>query len=411
MSIPTRMDQRPCNGGARPTDHTGVTPSERALPRRRWPARRWLVCLAASALLAACGGDDDENGILPDTGKTAPTEVRMTWFGISNWTFKVGDLNIMMDGYMSRIPQDYFSGGGGGLAVTKAGWPIEKALVDKVNGVLSSGAGSPINLLLTGHSHFDHSFDTPYWAQLTGAKVVGSRTSCFQVRALGVPESQCTSVYGGETLQINPYVTMRVVRWNHSGTHELNPEQHDPIELQAVPKPDANGALRGGVAEDFPNGGGNRGYLFTVKTAGTAGAAGKVLTFFVTNSGAPQDLTTDNITDGINYGAPLDSLKKAMADAGLAAVDLWIGSGGQPVASLTVPVVKPTVFVPNHLGSFYVPFTQGNTSTFNDAALTSYLSTSNITLTVPRQYLDAYVLDASGFRAVDNAAMKQAYGF
>ena len=365
-----------------------------------------LLGSAAAALVVACGGSDDGGGVVPSTNATAPTEVRMTWFGVSNWTFKIGDLNIMMDGYMSRIPQDYFSGGGGGLAVTKAGWPIDKAGVDKVATVLSSGTGSKINLILTGHSHFDHSFDTPYWATRTGAQVIGSPTSCFQVRALGVPSSQCTPVTGGETFQLNSYVTMRVVRWNHSGTHETNPEQHDPIELKDVPKPDAAGNLRGGVAEDFPNGGGNRGYLFTVKTAND-----KVLTFYVTNSGAPQDLTTDNITDGINYGAPLTSLTKAMAAAKLAGVDVWIGGGGQPVASLTVPVVNPKVYVPNHLSSFYTPFSQGNTAPFRDAALTSYLAANSIGLVVPGQYLDAYVLDASGFRAVENTAMKQAYSF
>ena len=380
-----------------------------------------LNATAVAALVAVgiygCGGSDNDdnagNGgaasatvLVPASGKVAPTEVRMTWFGVSNWTFKIGDLNIMMDGYMSRIPQDYFSGGGGGLAFTKAAWPIDRASVDKVNGVLSSSTGSPINLLLTGHSHFDHSFDTPYWAQLTKAPIVGSKTTCFQVQALGVPAQQCTTVNGGETIVLNDYVTMRVVRWNHSGTHELNPEQHDPVELQAVPKPDANGNLRGGVAEDFPNGGGNRGYLFTVRTA-TNGQ----LTFFVTNSGAPQDLVTDNITDGVNYGKPIDSLKTAMANAGLSAVDLWIGAGGQPVASLTLPVLKPKAFVPNHLGSFYAPFPQGNTAPFNDATLTGYLASSNVALVMPRQYFDAYVLDANGFRQVDNPAMKQAYGF
>lgn len=376
--------------------------------------KRTLPLLLAASLLAlsGCGGDDNNNnaatsaGLVANSGATAPTEVRMTWFGVANWTFKIGDLNIMMDGYMSRIPQNYFSGGGGGLAVTKAPWPIDRASVDRVNSVLGSGVGGPINLLLTGHSHFDHSFDTPYWAQITKAPIVGSRTTCFQAQALGVPAAQCTTVYGGETIPLNQYVTMRVVRWNHSGTHELNPEQHDPIELQRVPTPDANGNLRGGVAEDFPNGGGNRGYLFTVKTANNG-----QLSFFVTNSGAPQDLVTDNITDGINYGKPVDSLKTAMANAGLGAVDVWIGAGGQPVASLTLPIVKAKAFVPNHLSSFYTPFEQGNTAPFNDATLTNYLASNNVTLVTPKQYFDAWVLDANGFRQVDNAAMKQAYGF
>ena len=380
-----------------------------AVPRaERGYARRLMATVFIALGLAACHANDDDPGdvLLPDTGKVAPTEVRMTWFGISNWTFKIGDLNILMDGYMSRIPQDYFSGGGGGLAVTKAPWPIDRAGVDKMHTVLRSAPGSPINLLITGHSHFDHSFDTPYWAQITKAPIVGSRTTCFQTQALKVPASQCTTVYGGEKIVLNKYVTMRVVRWNHSGTHETNPEQHDPIELQKVPTPDANGNLRGGVAEDFPNGGGNRGYLFTVKTANE-----RQLTFFVTNSGAAQDLDADSITDGINYGKPLDSLKKAMADAGLGAVDLWIGAGGQPVAALTLPIVKPKAFVPNHLGSFYVPFEQGNTSPFSDATLTSFLATSNVSLLTPNQYLDAWVLDANGFRQVENAPMKQAYGF
>ncbi|TQK11860.1 MBL fold metallo-hydrolase [Herbaspirillum sp. SJZ107] len=382
-----------------------------------WMGKRLLAAAALGAILAlaGCHGKDDQDDhgapvpggpLVPDTGSVAPTEVRMTWFGISNWTFKIGKLNILMDGYTTRIPQDYFSGGGGGLATTKAAWPIDKAAVDRLYGVLKSGPGGPVNLLITGHSHFDHSFDTPYWAQITRAPIVGSRTTCYQARALAVPASQCIAVYGGEKIVLNQYVTMRVVRWNHSGSHETNPEQHDPIELQKVPTPDAAGNLRGGVAEDFPNGGGNRGYLFTITTPNA-----RQLTFFVTNSGAPQDLDTDSITDGINYGKPLDSLRKAMADAGLPAVDVWIGAGGQPVAALALPILKPKAYLPNHLGSFYVPFQLGNTSPFNDAALTGYLAQSNVALVPPNQYLDAWVLDADGFRQVDNAQMKQAYSF
>lgn len=382
-----------------------------------WNGRQLLAAaaLGVALALAGCHGNDDHDDhggpppggpLVPDTGAVAPTEVRMTWFGISNWTFKIGGLNILMDGYTTRIPQDYFYGGGGGLAYTRAAWPIDRAGVDRLNSVLKASPGSPVNLLITGHSHFDHSFDTPYWARLTGAPVVGSRTTCYQVQALGIPARQCTTVYGGEKIALNKYVTMRVVRWNHSGTHETNPEQHDPIELQKVPTPDGGGNLRGGVAEDFPNGGGNRGYLFTVATANA-----RQLTFFVTNSGAAQDLDADSITDGINYGKPLDSLRKAMTDAGLGAVDVWIGAGGQPVAALALPILKPKAYIPNHLGSFYVPFQLGNTTPFNDAALTSYLAACNVALVPPNQYLDAWVLDADGFRQVDNAAMKQVYSF
>lgn len=372
-------------------------------------SRSWLalatVALATAVLVNACGGDD--GGPAPVVPSEAPQSVRLTYFGIANWTIQIGKLSIMMDGYMSRIPQDYFSGGGGGLAFTRAAYPIDKASVEKINTTLAATPGIPINLILTGHSHFDHSFDTPYWAKLTGAQVIGSQTTCYQMQALGVPAKQCTMVNGGETIVLNDYVTMRVVRWNHSGTHATNPEQHDPIELIGPPTPDAAGNLKGGVAEDFPNGGGNRGYLFTIKTSATT-----QLTFFVTNSGAPADLNQDSLTNGVvNFGSPIASLTKAMSDAKLAGVDLWIGAGGAPVVSLTVPVLHPKVYVPNHLGSFYVPFEQGMGAAFSDPTLAAYLTQQSISLVPPVQYLDAFVLDASGFRAVDNAAMKAKYGF
>ncbi len=395
-----------------------TNPIHRAAPASRSPStvpvrRRHLAAAAvACALLTnACGGDGGgETASTPPTAVTAaqaPTSVRMTYFGIANWTFQIGRLHIMMDGYMTRIPQNYFSGGGGGLAMTRAAYPIDRVAVDKANATLAAAPGAPINLILTGHSHFDHSFDTPYWAKVTGAQVIGSQTTCYQMQALGVPSGQCTKVDGGETLQLDEFTTMRVVRWNHSGTHTTNPEQHDPVELTQPPTPDVAGNLRGGVAEDFPNGGGNRGYLFTVRTS-----ASTQLTFFVTNSGAPADLNQDSLTNGVvNFGSPLSSLTKAMADAKLSGVDLWIGAGGAPVASLTVPILHPKVYVPNHLGDFFQPFERGLTAAFGDPTLATYLSQQSIALTAPAQYLDAWVLDASGFRAVDNSAMKARYGF
>ena len=80
-------------------------------------------------------------------------------------------------------------------------------------------------------------------------------------------------------------VTLRVVRWNHSGDPAVNPEQHNPVELATVPKRDpATGGLRVGVAEDYPNGGGNRAFLFTVD-----GPDGR-FSWSYQNSASPVDL-------------------------------------------------------------------------------------------------------------------------
>lgn len=362
--------------------------------------------LAAAVLLAACGSNEPKEVLLAGTDSRTPADVRMTWFGVGNWTLKIGELNILVDGTMTRIPQNNFYGGGSGLAYTNAPSPIDKAAVAKANNVLSAAPGSPINLIITGHSHFNAGFDTPYWASLTHAMVVGPRSTCYQARALGVPASQCTAVEGGETLQLNKYVTLRVVRWNHSGSHDTNPEMHDPAELRQVPAPDASGNLRAGVSEDFPNGGGSRGYLFTVQTGKKS-----QLSFFITDTGSAGDLDADSVTDGASHGKPLDSLAHALADASIKGVDLWLGTGGKPLAAAAAPVLKPKAYMPNALGDDFAPFAQGNTAPFQDSDLATWLAAGKITLITPLQYMDAFVLDANGVRPVDNAPMKKPWSF
>lgn len=86
-----------------------------------------------------------------------------------------------------------------------------------------------VNLLLTGHSHWDHSFDTATWSKLTGARISGSKTTCLQAQAEAVPVERCRAVNGGEAIPLAEGVTMRVVRWNHSGDPSVNPEQHNPV--------------------------------------------------------------------------------------------------------------------------------------------------------------------------------------
>ena len=147
-----------------------------------------------------------------------------------------GRSTIVTDGYITRLPQDAFFGGGGGYAQTKRAFRPDVAAVTRVMNAL--GRPTRVNLLLTGHSHWDHSFDTATWSKLTGARIIGSKTTCLQAQAESVPVERCRAVNGGETIPLSEGVTMRVVRWNHSGDPSVNPEQHNPVELKAVPVPD-----------------------------------------------------------------------------------------------------------------------------------------------------------------------------
>jgi hypothetical protein len=366
-----------------------------------------LALTVVGALAAAAMSPVDQRGAAPARGTTpprGPASVDVTWMSISNVYYELGDLKILTDGYITRLPQNAFSGGGGGLATTR------QAFLPDVDGILkllvAMGGPSSVNLLLTGHSHFDHSFDTATWSKTTGARIIGSTTTCLQAQAQEVPPARCEAVFGGESLTLRPGVTMRVVRWNHSGDPASNPEQHNPVELTAVPTPDpATGGLRAGVAEDFPNGGGNRAYLFVVD-----GPDGRFSWFFQ-NSASAVDLETPIVVGGKDYGAPLANLRAAMKSAGLTSVDLWIGSGGRAIAALVLPVLKPKFYLPVHWDGLWSPFWSGVPQPYADPALETLLTESQTQLMRPAQYMDKWRLDHAGMRAVANDDIKSKLGF
>jgi L-ascorbate metabolism protein UlaG (beta-lactamase superfamily) len=360
---------------------------------RRPEVRRLLGSVALVFGLAA---------VVPSQS-TTPSSVLLTWMSVTNMYFEIGDLKILIDGYVTRLPAADFYGGAG-VNFTRRPLKSDAGAVKRVLDAI--GGPSSINRLFTGHSHFDHSLDTPTWSKLTGAPIVGSKTTCFQAIASGISASSCRVVNGGETIDLTDGVKVRVVRWNHSGDSTRNPEQHDPRELAVPPTPDpVTGGFRLGVAEDFPNGGGNRAYLFTVD--GPEGRYG----WFFNNSSSSADLDKPIVVDGVNYGAPIENLRAAMKASGLASLNVWIGSAGVDVAKQVVPIIKPRAFLPVHWDDFTSPFLDGVKKPFADAALETFLVSEGIMIVRPSQYMDKWALDRAGIRPVANDAVKRALGF
>ena len=336
----------------------------------------------------------------------APPSIEMTWMSIANWYFKIGDKRILMDGYITRVPENLFMPSPvfpkDLFTYTKGSYGVDVPAITKVRDAMIGR--DKLDLLLVGHSHFDHSWDTPAWSRLTGAPMVGGLSTCLQAAAQGVGEAQCRNVSGGEKISLGDGITMRVVRWNHSGDAS-NPIQHFARELYRPPVPDATGGLRAGVGEDYPNGGGNRAFLFTVDSP-----EGQV-SFFVNNSASAFDLDKDVVVDGVSFGSPIGNLAAAMKDAGLTQVDAWIGTGGLPVAQMVVPVIHPKTYLPSHWDGLFYPFWPGMPYPFKDDALRAYLDAQKIALAVQTQYFDKFVLTRSGVARDANHVVKDQLGF
>jgi L-ascorbate metabolism protein UlaG (beta-lactamase superfamily) len=335
--------------------------------------------------------------------QAAPDHVDITWMSITNMHFDLGSQKILADGYITRLPQEIFFSGASGYGKTQRAVHPDEAAVKEVLDAL--GGKTAVKLLLTGHNHFDHSFDTGTWAKLTGARVIGAPTACLQTRAQGIPAKRCTPVLGGEVFELERGVHLYAIRWNHSGGPALNPELHEPRELEGLPTPDATGALRAGVLEDFPNGGGNRAWLFTVD-----GPQGRFSWFFQ-DSGSPVDLRDPVVVAGKDYGAPLDNLRAAMKAAGIDSVDLWIATGGRDMAALVLPVLRPKAYLPVHWDGLFGPFKAGPPQPYDDPELAKLLTDSGVHLITPVQYMDKWRLDSRGIQVLDNSAVKRKLGF
>jgi len=132
----------------------------------------------------------------------APDHVDITWMSITNMHFALGQQRILADGYITRLPQEVFFGGANGFDSTRRPMKSDLAAVTEVFDAI--GGKSAVNLLLTGHSHFDHSFDTANWARLSGARIIGSPTTCLRCVRQRFPRAVAHRCSAGKSSRSSP---------------------------------------------------------------------------------------------------------------------------------------------------------------------------------------------------------------
>jgi len=343
------------------------------------------VCVATTVLtLAACGGDgavqEDPPTMPPDPGANAPTSIRTTWFGISNWHYQIGDIGFILDGEV----------------VNSGSRPNPDAVAKALSALTKKGT---VDFILVGHEHGDHSRQIPEYAKQTGKHVYAPANVCKAVVDYGNPPSQCTALDGGEVISPNEFVDIRVVRWLHS--------------LSC-------GEVGNGTAgpETF-------GFLITAKTPD------KTLSLYVTDSGAGGvDLFIPRVTGKGTpnervYGAPFTNLQVAVNEAGIRNIDVWQGGPESRVvnqARVLMPAFGIKYFQPHHLGT-RATVVGGQSVSFNleyglhfpylpseMPLLTAFLEAHGTQAFNPENYFDAWLLDKEGFRVDDNAEVKAVYG-
>ena len=136
--------------------------------------------------------------------------VRIAWLGTAAHVISTATTTVLVDPYVSRHSL--------GRVATRRIEPDDAAIARWIP--------QKVDAVLCGHSHFDHLHDAPRIAKKTGAKLVGSTTTCAFARAEGVREDQLVEIpKGGGRTKIGD-VDVRFV-----------PSRHGRIALGRVPFP------------------------------------------------------------------------------------------------------------------------------------------------------------------------------
>ena len=345
-----------------------------------------------------------------------PDAVSLTWLSVTNWLLEAGETRILFDGYVTRVDR---------RVVNADGTSNGRATIDRATLARIAEAVMPdrrLDWVLVGHGHWDHAWDAPGWAALTNARVGGSRTVCHQAVAFGVSADRCTAVEGGEVIEIGPAVRVRVVRWHHSGDSTRNGRRlRAPLELRAPPRADAaaNG-VRPGFVEDYPNGGGSRAYLVTVRTRGGP------VTLFWSNTGNPEawdavvpidsaELREQGVDLSHLEWAPSseptrDVLTKAMRAEGVTSVNVWLGWAGAAHVRQVVSVLRPAAFIPHHWDDFREPIFVGVRRPYSAPAVTEVLAGSGVRSLAPVNYFDRFRLTTRGLTTDGDGGIRAKLG-
>lgn len=155
--------------------------------------------------------------------------LKLKYFGAAGWEITDGTIKVLVDPYLTRIKL----GTGPSISPDDTRATVEREDIFVSDTLLIDSLISDADFILVHHSHFDHLADVPYIARITGAKVVGTETTCNILRAYGIPDDQLYPVKGGEDYQFESF-SVRVIPSIHSA---LNAKHYiDNRTYAEVPK-------------------------------------------------------------------------------------------------------------------------------------------------------------------------------
>ncbi len=154
--------------------------------------------------------------------------VALTYLGVAGWRLDAAaNHTLLVDPYFTRVRA-----------------PDDNTVLHPDTAMIARFAPPRADVILVGHSHYDHLMDVPEIAKRTGAIVVGTESTANVARADGVPPEHVVAVKGGDTLDFRPFA----VRVKH-GLHSLTGQPNVPIPHDVTLPMAASGYGEGGTLQ------------------------------------------------------------------------------------------------------------------------------------------------------------------
>ena len=141
--------------------------------------------------------------------------IQLKYFGTAGWQITDGNITVLVDPYISRVKL----GTGPGVSPEDNRKTVDRSDRFVSDTLLIDSLITTADFILAQHSHFDHLADVPYIAKKTGAKVIGTETTCNILRAYGIPDEQLYPVKGGEDYQFKNF-SVQVIPSIHSALND-----------------------------------------------------------------------------------------------------------------------------------------------------------------------------------------------
>ncbi len=173
--------------------------------------RSWLF-VAALAALPACARAEPRSSPGPEPGE-ARRSTTLTHLGVAGWKLESPSGTLLFDPY-----------------VTRANVEDDAAPLVSDEAAIDASIPRRADVVLVGHSHYDHVLDVPSIARRTGATVIGTESTRNLVHAAGLAGDRVRVARGSETFDIGPF-SIRPVRALHSLTGVENKEIPSTVSL------------------------------------------------------------------------------------------------------------------------------------------------------------------------------------